>query len=347
MYIYDEISKIEDCKNSKIIKCENPYALFLEQKTGHSAYFFSCPIYDREGKWIDPTFYRDDSVFRLKGSSGEIVIDGELIKFYKDNTVISVKTQKELTIEPTFNGIKGECEGEVCRIFLHTEERYEEKFNGRCFVLWTEENAGVLSVSGLYSVAKNGLKNVEISYQKVPNGYEIEIKGTKDALRVAFEISLYASKLIFDTTIESDFPDRNNAYGGVAYLVNGEKKEELYSRFNLGCLSDLSKEKFERATLYIPVYSKGKSKLQLRAASEPWCSLGLNWMKRIEGGEALKESIVENGYAKFDITRLLKQQLRTANIANYGIIISTDENTPVVISTGDNYDRPQILRIQF
>ena len=221
--------------------------------------------------------------------------------------------------------------------------------NNSCFTVMKDRMSPYYSVSCIAGKQKNGeVGALKLSYEQVENDfYKIIVTGEEDYSEIMIEINLYSPKLIFDTTIKEMNRLQNNCFGGIAFLSTGDQTEELYSRFNLNYINDISLKEIQSATLCIPAYTKDGGVIRLQNIENPWCSIGMNWEKKQIGGRIIDEKEIKNGYVELDVTRVLKEQLNLQRIKSYGVIISNPNTDIVAISTGDNYYKPQILKIKY
>ena len=113
-------------------------------------------------------------------------------------------------------------------------------------------------------------------------------------------------KLILDTTVESKNPDKNNAFGAVAFLGNSQEYGEqwLYSRFNVMQFTDLNYYIVESANLYARRFSNTKVDVKAYKMSMPWCSFGSTWNTKTNYAELLSQARILNNYKVIDLTSI-------------------------------------------
>ena len=89
-------------------------------------------------------------------------------------------------------------------------------------------------LSGLFGRVKGRSYPLKMEAKREKDGFEITIAGGTDTEKLLFEMNLHVPKLIFDTTVESKNPAKNNVFGSVAFLGRTEEYGEqwLYSRID-------------------------------------------------------------------------------------------------------------------
>lgn len=232
----------------------NRYRLVLQEENGSStAYCFSTPIYNlRTGKILDFAFHQSGGVCCSAGSGSSITVSEDVLLENAEgycraslrgkpvyHTPGELRTGRE-TLYPAANGVayKVRCSSDapyrlrvsVGRPFLQIRE------NRKCFALMREEFQPYLSVSSIGAVNAGGqvIAPAELAYEKASDReYILYIKPCcASAAYVMFEVNLYEPKLFQDTTVESENPGMNNAFGGIAFLGNTRMYGEqwLYTR---------------------------------------------------------------------------------------------------------------------
>lgn len=160
---------------------------------------------------------------------------------------------------------------------------------------------------------------------------------------VLFEINMYEPKLFQDTTVESNNPQSNNAFGGAAFIGNTRLYGEqwLYIRPDMSKIADVSGENTVKALLHLPVYQKKCPPLKIHSVSRRFCSFGSNWNNKVTSKWFSAGSVYANGYVSFDITEMYEDRA-------LGYIVKPERRDGgfACLSTGDNYCRPVILELR-
>ena len=164
------------------------------------------------------------------------------------------------------------------------------------------------------------------------------------------EANLYDHKLFQDTTVESNNPKSNNAFGGIGYIGSSQTYGEqwLYSRSDFTKLTELNDKKILQAILHIPKWNKSAVELSTSLVSARFCSFGSNWNNKISEKSMFTASQITDHYINIDLTSILADKYGQLT-ANEGFILKEKKKGSgfSVISTGDNYLKPQILEINY
>ena len=179
------------------------------------------------------------------------------------------------TLYPAANGVayKVRCSSDapyrlrvsVGRPFLQIRE------NRKCFALMREEFQPYLSVSSIGAVNAGGqvIAPAELAYEKASDReYILYIKPCcASAAYVMFEVNLYEPKLFQDTTVESENPGMNNAFGGIAFLGNTRMYGEqwLYTRPDFSKMPEMLDRPVRKAVWHLPKLGGADVRLTARA----------------------------------------------------------------------------------
>jgi hypothetical protein len=351
MDILQEIKKIRDEEKLDIYSNNtNPYRLLIKEKDGFSAYYFSLPIYRPDRKLIDFNWISKEGKHYHSGSNSDIEVNENTIKMsniYGEAELILLGGS-DIELLPTFNGIAVKAEGNQFNFTIKTKGNYQSRENGGYFALMKDEFVPLLTVSGIYGEKDNKYYPLEIKANKNNDLYEITVSGLKSCNNILFEINMQTQKLMFDTTVESKNPDKNNAFGGVAFLGESEFYGEqwLYSRIDTMQLIDLNSYIVKEAKLYMRKYDKGNNVLQTYKMTAPWCSFGSTWNTKAAFSGLLHIARLNKKYVITEVTDVIKEILRLNEPRNPGVVIKGNNAGYSVISTADNYLYPQILEIK-
>lgn len=168
---------------------------------------------------------------------------------------------------------------------------------------------------------------------------------------IKFEINLYEQKLFQDTTVESLNPSKRNAYGGVAFIGNTKwfGKQWLYIRPEILPNVDLIGKRTNYILMRLPRLSDDSIPIIAFETARKFCSFGSRWEKKVPSSKFIGTLAYDENYAKLDITNLVLSDEKNRISVIGGIIIKSDENDMkfVALATGDNYNTPPILEINY
>ena len=79
----------------------------------------------------------------------------------------------------------------------------------------------------------------------------------------------------------------------------------------------------------------------------PWCSFASTWNTKTAFSRLLYTARRSRRYERMDVSEILRDILRLHEPRNSGFVIKSGQEKGVsAVSTGDNYDKPQILEIK-
>ena len=351
----------------------NRYRLVLQEENGSStAYCFSTPIYNlRTGKILDFAFHQSGGVCYSAGSGSSITVSEDVLLENAEgycraslrgkpvyHTPGELRTGRE-TLYPAANGVayKVRCSSDapyrlrvsVGRPFLQIRE------NRKCFALMREEFQPYLSVSSIGAVNAGGqvIAPAELAYEKASDReYILYIKPCcASAAYVMFEVNLYEPKLFQDTTVESENPGMNNAFGGIAFLGNTRMYGEqwLYTRPDFSKMPEMLDRQVRKAVWHLPKLGGADVRLTAHEASARFCSFGSNWTNKIAAAALETESCAYNGYVDLDVTHILTDSKTGFIKRSEGWVVRTKVKGSgfAAVATGDSYYAPQILELNF
>lgn len=351
----------------------NRYRLVVQEDNGSkTAYYFSIPIYNiKDRKLIDMRFRKNGNTIYATGSNANITVLENIrmenaegfckLELQQSPTLISDKElcSGNVHIELTGNGIavkcpvKGEgkfdCIIEVGEPFLHV------RANDKYFALMKERFRPLLVFSCIGSVDAVGsvIAPAKMEYQKLTDKkYRLTVTSASPLARyVLFEGNLYENKLFQDTTVESQNPTVNNAFGSTGFIGNTVMYGEqwLYSRPDFSRMPEIMDKSIQKAVLHLPKLNQSRVEFRAFNVKARFCSFGSNWGNKIGEGIPISDSTVNGKYQSIELTPLLVDPRTKTIVRSEGFILK-----PVikgggfsVIGTGDSCLAPQILEINF
>lgn len=345
----------------------NRYCILSDEGHIMTAYCFSVPIYnDASNRLVRREFIKDGNLIRFSGSNtkgfihhGKIIMTntygGICISLPSDDIswIDEGLNSGNWKIEPSFNGVCVHCSSPIAKINLNIDREFLMiRHCSKSFGIMQEEFIPFFTATPLFSADQNDkLFPATVKYKKLyDRNYEVIIQATKGNC-VSFELNLYEPKLFQDTTVESNHPKENNAYGGISFLGKTEWTGEqwLYSRLDLTKIPELYSVSIQKVFLHLPRWNSADIEIEAYTPTTRFCSFGSNWENKI-GQTALVASATPNGnYITVDITKLVTDASRKSLIPTNGLILKSKSkgDSFVTISTGDNYTFPQILEIQY
>lgn len=370
----DTISHLRSSKNMNIDEeNENRFCVTVNEKDGSkTGYYFSTPIYNEFSKNIvDNEFTPVEKGFIAEGSNSMIkIFDSIMLKSSQGfckiplNKKITYSTPTELSLESdhivlTNNGIV--YVANILDRNNYTFELITDKHlltirsNDQYFALLDDNLIPFLSISclGSYETYKHNIKPAIIEYKKLSdNKYRISISPCDNHSKyILFEINLYEYKAVQDTTVESAKPQKNNAYGGIAFIGTSEVFGEqwLYSKIDYYALREISNRKIKKAIWHLPKHNCNFLDICVFSLKTRFCSFGSNWENKIEDSNFLGLAIDTGDYIDIDITKILSNAQSHGLMFSEGIILRPRRTNKgyTVISTGDNYFKPQIIEVNY
>lgn len=351
----------------------NRYRVVVKEKDGtKTAYYFAVPIYNNEtNEMVSLSFKHTPKGYIAVGSSSLISIaqmvrietkDGfcqmPLIDTLMEDAIEQLK-YKDVTLYPTTNGVayKSKPKGTgtysfelECSIpFLNV------KANAKSFSLLRERHQPFVTVSCIGSVDEKGnvVAPAKLTYSKINDRkYKISISSSENSLGALFEINMYESKLIQDTTVESNNPNDNNAFGSVAFLGNTFELGEqwLYSRFDLSNITGWLDKKILQANWYIPKYNSVNIDVSAYRVISHFCSFGSNWDNKVGFSYKIGDIVNDKEYAILNITKMFKEFQNQIGVRPHGFVLkpkNKNNNGCNIVSTADSYYMPQVFSIHY
>ena len=371
--ILNEISKL---RNGIPIAIDytntNRYRLVInESDESKTAYYFNTPIYNNKThKNVDMKFHVQDGTIYSIGSNTNTVISD---KIRMDNaegfSIISLESHAQLISDyeikcgnerlyPTTNGIaiKSSCQGDRIYNFVIevSNPSLTVRANDKCFALMSDKFRPFFSVSCIGTTDIDGyiIAPAIISYQQITNRkYAISVSPCSSVGQAVFiEANFYEPKLFQDTTVESNNPTINNAFGGIGFIGTTPEFGEqwLYAKSDFSKMSELNGRIILNATLHIPKLSNDSVALSVSQVATRFCSFGSNWNNKKPETVMIAESQYTDNYIDLDLTALFSNN-HGRLINSDGFIIKSKDKWKgfSVIATSDNYFTPQILEIKY
>ena len=373
--ILDEIEYLRHGKPFIIDeKNSNQYRLVVMEDDGSkTAYCFSTPIYhDRTKKLLDLEFVSGTGErYFAVGSNANITVSDH-IRLENEEGYCKIELAHRPTenhgdlllcgtdmLMPTTNGVALRAElQQKCRLsfVLEVEQPFlEVRENGKYFALMQERFRPFAVVSCIGALDKQGqlIAPASMEYQKLTDRtYRVTVTSTSPlGTHVLIEASLYAPKLLQDTTVESVHPTVNNAFGPIAFVGYTEAYGEqwLYTRLEYSKIADLMDKFIHRVRLHLPKLDHSDMSLAAYQVASRFCSFGSNWNNKVAAGSYMCMSEVSECYQTFDLTAMIVDpQARTLRRTE-GVIIKPRVRGAglAAIATGDSYYAPQIMEFHY
>lgn len=373
--ILQEISQVRKQEDMVIDRTNtNRYRVVICESDGSkSAYCFGVPIYNnRTRRAIDLKFYKSpcsDDIYSV-GSNAKITYSDKIQMENNEGCCmislpgcVRMNSDKELIcgngrIYNTANGfayqlpytdsLSAEFELEVRKPLVKV------RANDKCFALMSEMFRPFISLSCIGTIDENGeiIAPAKICYRKITDKkFKFTVLPcSSNGKYVLFEANIYEPKLIQDTTVDSKHPDVNNAYGGMSFIGSTKEYGEqwLYSRIDLGKISDLADKKIIRAIMHFPRLNNCDNEVAVFNLSTRFCSFGSTWINKVKAASPILSSVSRESYADVDLTSIITDR-QGKLCKNEGIVLKPQNKDSAfkVICTGDCYMYPSILEINY
>lgn len=371
--ITDEINKLR--KGNRLVidyTNSNRYRIVaIEPDGSKTAYYFSTPIYNQKTrKVIDMKFHSSGNVIHSTGSNTNISISDHIKIDNSEGACIIPLSNKVYQnsnreilcgnerIYPTTNGVAIEscCEYnseytlslEISKPFL------DIRANDKYFALMSERFRPFVTVSciGTLDSYKNIISPAKLTFQKITDRkYTVNITPCSPLGKyVLLEINLYEAKLFQDTTVESNNPTVNNAFGSIGFLgTTAEFGEQwLYTRPDFSKMAEINGKKITNAILHLPKLSHTAIELACTKVSSRFCSFGSTWNNKIPETGNSNISQIGNGYIDINLTHMITDRIGNI-LKEEGFIFKSKKKDCgfLIVPTGDSYLSPQILEINY
>lgn len=373
--ILNEIKKLRKENDINIDQTNsNRHRIVVYNTNGtKTAYCFSAPIYNETTlKSVDFKFHNMGEKILATGSNALIDVSDKIQmknrsgkcnvcfknKLACKNEKILLCGKKDI-INLTSNGIvyigdmsdKNELSFEI-----ETSSEYTDVLkNNVCFSLMKEKFRPYLTVSCIGCLNEQGhvIAPAEVIAEKTSDKkwrFSI-IPCVKNCNYLKFEINLYEQKILQDTTVESLHPSKRNAFGSIAFVGNTEwfGKQWFYIRPELIANMDLINKRTNHILIRLPKLNDVNMPICAFEASRKFCSFGSRWEKKVPAGKYIGELIYDDNYATLNITDLVFGEEKNKISIIGGIILKplTSDMSFIALATGDNYNTPPILEINY
>lgn len=362
--IFDEIRYLRGAKDFEVDReNSNRYKILVKDVLGSTAYCFSTPVYDLlSGKIVSLKSSIEKGIKSFKGSNCEITVKENVCTLENQKGRITIEFQNEMlekniSIYPTLNGLHFSVIGDAITFKMNSNMNQSGIWvNDQQFSVMVDKFLPFASVSALFANDENGnCFPVSLQYEeKGEREYEISVFCAHHAKRFRFEVNFYEHKLFQDTTVESKNPDKNNAFGSIAFIGNTEDFGEqwLYLRPDFSRISDMYSKTVEHIYLHIPVLNGSDENVDTYIPQKRFCSFGSTWNKKVDHVDNRISSVRNGKYLTLDVTAAFTNAIGHGISYNEGLIIKKPKNASntndfITISTGDNYSYPQILEIKY
>ncbi|MBE6799018.1 MAG: hypothetical protein E7525_04515 [Ruminococcaceae bacterium] len=372
--IIKEIQKLRRDKPYTIdLKNSNRYKLVVNEGDGtKTAYCFSSPVYSKKtGKLADIKFMCDTNAACYDGTDCRVLLC-DSISFESPegvcglvlpNTVSHICESAVLygnvEVTPTLNGLafKVPCgvSGMYSLVVTTVQPDMSIRANDKVFSLMLSHFKPLMSLSCIGTADSTGAIVAPcVLEHKVINKrqYCVTVKSVgKDGKYMIFEANMHQPKLFQDTTVESNNPKTNNAFGTTAFIGNTDTYGEqwLYSRPELALISELFYESINSVVMHIPQLNKAEVPLSAYGVANRFCSFGSNWENKISSKGEIAEPNLSAGYYSVDVTELMTRKGTKHLDITEGLIIRPQKRDAefATIATGDGCYAMQILEINY
>lgn len=372
--VMNEITKLR--KGEPIVidyRNSNRYRLVVSENNGtKTAYYFTTPIYNQKSrKIIDLQFKSKSGLIFANGSNANItILDRARMENAEGSCVMELPQRVELTsgkelhcggniVYATTNGVAIKANikstGRISFEIDLGQPFLNVRANDRCFALMKERFRPfvVFSCIGTLDMSGNLIAPAKIEYQKLTDKkYRLTVSPTSPLGHyVLFEANLYENKLFQDTTVESQNPSVNNAFGSIGFIGNTATYGEqwLYSRPDYSKMTEVMDKRIEKAVLYIPKFNQSAVEFRAFKVAARFCSFGSNWDNKIGEGAHVSDSATNSRYQSIDLTPLLVDPRTKTILQSEGMIIKPKikDSGFSAIATGDSCFAPQVLEVNY
>lgn len=372
--VIQEIEKVRGGSSANMIELLSNRNTFFCQESDRTktAYCFGVPIRNiQTNNIVDLRFQHHKRGSTFMGSEAKISIadtaslsnrhgrcdiafQGSIFKKTEDAVYLNGDDYC-MEIHPTLNGLMAIMDCHVAqaqpRLTLRLDRTFEStRASDKYFSVMRDKFTPLITVSCIGAVNAYGkvIAPCEVHNRKC-SGTEYVLTFSaicKTKARIAFEINMQETKLFQDTTVESQHPKQNNAFGGISFLGKSKHFGEqwLYERLEISNISQLQGKKILKTILHIPRLGHSDTPLTVNRISTRFCSFGSNWENKIAITDPISESSFSNGYYHLDMTRLFGNLRQKSE--NF-VIRGKAASKPAIIPTGDNFYAPQILEVQY
>lgn len=372
--ILGEIAKLR--KGQPIVidyKNSNRYRVVVQETNGtKTGYYFSSPIYNiSTNKVVDFKFRKNENCFDSYGSNTYIQITNEVfmknpVSYCRMLLKNPVNFHSEYEIHCGKDILLKTTNGIAYKALIHDKKNITFEIelgipfmnvisNDKCLCFMQEQFRPFMTVSCIGTASKNGeiIAPARISWnQKDDRKYTFTITPCSSmGEHVLVEMNLYEEKLLQDTTVESNNPQINNAFGSTAFIGHTIEYGEqwLYTRPDYYKMPELMGKKIRSGVLYFPKCNQSEMELSAYNIAARFCSFGSNWENKIAVDSVVADSNTTPNYHTLDVTSLFADNRTTFFKHSEGFVLKPKTKGVgfTVIPTGDSYFFPQIFEINY
>lgn len=371
--ILEKIQRLRKSNAVSIIDryCNRYHVTLLEANGSKTAYCFSTPIYNQyTNNILDMRFYKVGDTIRAWGSNSEIQFsdkifiknhEGACTFYLKDKTKLLTDTELCCGVDRicmTTNGFAYKAsynkESSVSFTIEVSQPFMPVRSNNKYFAIMSDKFKPLVTVSCLGVVGKTGqiIAPVKIIHKKINDkSYEITFKPCSPMGKwIMFEANMYEPKIFQDTTVESNNPKSNNAFGSIGFIGTTKEfgQQWLYTRPDLTRIPEILDKYICKAILHVPQFNYSSTNICAIALLSRFCSFGSNWNNKVQATSLLIDSVCDIDYQHIDITQVIRDKAGRIMQSEGFILKATQRDGGFcVLATGDNYYAPEILEINF
>ena len=347
----------------------NRHCIKLNSENEKEAYYFATPIYNNESsKLVKRRFALSKDCYLFTGSNCEVVVTSTAIRLTRKDQICTLNfvngiswslqdgmlMSDQMLIIPTYNGV---CiEGDIKKMFFNTSVYFEYqgiRTSQNCVCFMESRFKPIVVISALFSAKqKVGCHPLQIRYRETTHKEGSLSFLSEDPLYNygICEINFYEPKLIQDTPVSGKHPKENNAFGPIAFVgkSNFYGTQWLYSRLDINKMPGLQRKYISEIKLYVPLFTKNSTALEVFELSNRFCSFGSTWSNKIAKENRHDTVKINGGYACIDLTRHYTNRGLLTESA--GVVITPTRASELgyqAISTGDSYIMPPILCVKY
>ena len=369
----NEIKRIRNGRESIICqnKFLNRYMLEIDNKDSTTtSYVFSVPIFNiTDGQLVNLSFRQENGCLHHTGSNADILVRSNVICLKNNCGIVHIEMSKKdncsvyngrpvVSLTPTLNGvrIKKLLEKEkFIKLYIDINEMpYGVKYNEKYFSFMSGDITPIFTVSviGDRSIEDFTPGSIILNTKAIDERhYEICIECSDRIKTVEIECNMYEQKLMLDTIVENRRPDENNLYGASALIGSGKEFGEqwLFSKIDYGIIRNILLKRIKSICLLIPRLNNNVTSVTAYNLMRRFCSIGTTWNNNDSRSTNTAKAVLTDNYYIIDITGFTVDSETQNFIESLGFVLKpkSDENSYSLISTGDCYDKPQILEITY
>ena len=326
---------------------DNKYTLFAKQGIFFRKFIFSCPVFEQSSCKLQNLEWSkyNKNCFVYEGSSVKVYSENSKLNFIGENVSISINCDCDADVCPSLNGVMMVSEGVKANLRINLKTKLIIECNGSVIVFKSKNGEVVFTVAALYGIKDFVMMPASVKFCDCGDTINVEI-ASAFAQKIFFEINFYEQKTVFDTTIESANPDKNNAYGACSFLGNSSLgSQSLCLRLNPLIFKLDDREELLWSYIHIPRLNKGTGIVSARRIAENWCSFATTWNSIPKLKNIFFKVDKDENFLHINITSIaLEIQLESYG-RDPGIMLSCFKGVET-ISTGDNYSYPIIIDIK-